>query len=518
MSKTPANDSDEIQNRGNTKSSNLGGQGERIGEKTFQAEIQGEQGSKVNKQGEDEWESRNKLQVWRKRNPQILEAHKAGKVVLSEGEGGGELPSRQSKAQAYAPPACSPLSAAGERQSTIPQLSYRDAVSTKTTDPQTNPPGESYAGQRSRNLVPLFKDTGGTHRQTQGEGKKASKERTTRKSEGMLPQEAPPALSHAEELETPTPPLQIEPHSGEGKIIISETSDTQEGPKEPEEPKGESKATKPTFCFGAAGEGAHSKRGYRSSELSLNFWKSFDLFPPSVAGNSKLEIIPLLIRKRDPASEEPKHEFLLDRLSKLNTAVMRIQVTAHDTGQWNLSKARDLVVNETALALNRMLKSNKENPPPITKWNDASWHLKWVKGKNQEAAGCIWFAVTEVQEGTTIRFQKPGKQVWVNLSEELESLVKYREDGEMELLPDDFCPQIMDLPHATQAFPPSPLKPAMKKNKHGYMESGSTSNSKEQEEDNEKSQSAMQGTEGLGAQREDKAIIPAEIESRDESN
>lgn len=235
-------------------------------------------------------------------------------------------------------------------------------------------------------------------------------------------------------LAPPRQELNLEPEKGPSPEHISAL----EGLSDPKEAPYAKQATKALFQFGVGIAGLQNKRGYRTPELSLNFWKTFDLVLPSVSGASKLEVIPILIRKTDMFTEEPKHEFLLDRPGKLNATVMRIQVTAHDSGQWTLIKAKDLVVNETALALSKMLKSSKDNPPPIVRWEDASWHLKWTTSKNRDVSGCIWFAVVEVREGTKLCLQKPGKQIWVNLMEELESLVKYHELGEMELLLDNY--------------------------------------------------------------------------------
>lgn len=75
------------------------------------------------------------------------------------------------------------------------------------------------------------------------------------------------------------------------------------GLEEEEVDQREKYAVKTTFRFGAEREGLQNKRGYRTSELSLDFWKTFDLIPPSVSGASKLEVIPLLIRKKDPLVE-----------------------------------------------------------------------------------------------------------------------------------------------------------------------------------------------------------------------
>lgn len=91
---------------------------------------------------------------------------------------------------------------------------------------------------------------------------------------------------------------------------------------------------------------------------------------------------------------------MLDKVGKLNTAVMRFQVTAHGQGQWTLSRAKDLVVNETALASSKMLKNSKENLSPITKWDDASWHLKWVPYKirmPQGVFGLLWLKYEKEQ-------------------------------------------------------------------------------------------------------------------------
>lgn len=69
----------------------------------------------------------------------------------------------------------------------------------------------------------------------------------------------------------------------------------------------------------------------------------------------------------------------------------------------------------------------------------------------------------ELATNAEIGLHKPGKQAWINLSEDLEAIVKQREQGVIEQVPDELCYQLMDPPTGTQD--PSPPKPACKKNK-----------------------------------------------------
>lgn len=88
----------------------------------------------------------------------------------------------------------------------------------------------------------------------------------------------------------------------------------------------------------------------------------------------------------------------------------------------------------------------------------------------------------------------------------------------MELLPDNFCPQVMDLPQASQAFPPLPSKPAMKRKKKGPQEKVDTSRHKGQQQNEDKGKNPIMArhTEGKMTQREEKIISPNEEEDKDE--
>lgn len=92
-----------------------------------------------------------------------------------------------------------------------------------------------------------------------------------------------------------------------------------------------------------------------------------------------------------------------------------------------------------------------------------------------------------VNEDAEIWFHKPGKQVWSHLSEVMETLIKFRHQGEVEHLPDEFFTPLMGLPIGSQD--PLPPKPALKKSKQGNAEGTLTSNA------NAQSQVAGKGVE-----------------------
>lgn len=221
----------------------------------------------------------------------------------------------------------------------------------------------------------------------------------------------------------------------------------------------------------------HKKRGYRTSDLSPNFWKALGLRPPSAHGAIRMVVIPVITKKCSEVDEldDPQaHKCLVDKAGRHSNALMRVQITAHDTGEWSASKAKDLLINETALALSRRLKFGKDNPPPITKWEDASWHYKWSINKHHGTLSCTWLAVTMLADNAEVWFHKAGKQVWAQLPEAMEELVKHRREGEMDHLPNDFYSQLMGLPLGSMES--TPPKPAMKKNRRGSVEDTITSN------------------------------------------
>lgn len=91
-------------------------------------------------------------------------------------------------------------------------------------------------------------------------------------------------------------------------------------------------------------------------DFSTNFWRVLGLKPPTNTGVNRSIIIPLLVKKRWVTDETTKHKFLACKVGRLNNAVLRIQVSAHNSGAWSTIKAKDLLTNETALALNKILK------------------------------------------------------------------------------------------------------------------------------------------------------------------
>lgn len=71
------------------------------------------------------------------------------------------------------------------------------------------------------------------------------------------------------------------------------------------------------FRFSLESAGDQGKRGYKTSDLPLNFWKVFELTPPSSNGASRLVVIPFIIKKKITSVEgKPKHEFLVDKPGK----------------------------------------------------------------------------------------------------------------------------------------------------------------------------------------------------------
>lgn len=188
--------------------------------------------------------------------------------------------------------------------------------------------------------------------------------------------------------------------------------------------------SKPTFCFGPGAAETLNKRGYRTTDLSANFWRALGVKPPVNSGVNRSVVIPLLIKKRWTAEVTPKHKFLACKTGRLNNAVLRLQVSTHDSGVWSTIKAKEILTNETALALNKMLKLGKDMQPPFTTWEDASWHFKWTTDTQSDTACCTWLAMVVLAPNEEVGLHKPGKQLWFNLSEDLEGLLGHRVQGD----------------------------------------------------------------------------------------
>lgn len=209
------------------------------------------------------------------------------------------------------------------------------------------------------------------------------------------------------------------------------------------------------------------KRGYRTTDLSPNFWKALNLHPPSAPGASRMVVIPVLAVKAEAEEgedqEEDKHKSIIEKAGRHNNALARIQISAHDSGSWTPDKAKELLVNETAFALSKLLKYGKTSSPPITKWEDASWHYVWSINKHHGTLCCTWIAITLLEADTEFGFHKPGKHMWAQLPEVMEALLKTRKPGVIEHLPDGFYSHLTNLPLGSQDS--SPPKPALKKKK-----------------------------------------------------
>lgn len=217
------------------------------------------------------------------------------------------------------------------------------------------------------------------------------------------------------------------------------------------------------FQFGVGLTENQNKRGYRTTDLSTNFWKVLGIIPPKNAGAKRSVIIPMPIKKSWTTKEEEKHKFLAFKAGSLNNTVLRIQVSAHNSGTWSTDKAKGILTNEAAQVLNKVLKFGKGNYPPFTKWEDASWHFRWTTYKQSDSACCTWLSMIVLEANSEVSLHKPGKQRWINLPEEMEGLIKNRGQGVIEQLTEEFCAQLMDpLPGMQE---PSPPKPATKKNK-----------------------------------------------------
>lgn len=78
----------------------------------------------------------------------------------------------------------------------------------------------------------------------------------------------------------------------------------------------------PIFRFGVGSSEAQNKRVYRTTDLSLSFWKALELKPPSVTGASRLVVISMLIKKRWTSEETTKLKFLAIKTWRLNNAVL----------------------------------------------------------------------------------------------------------------------------------------------------------------------------------------------------
>lgn len=321
---------------------------------------------------------------------------------------------------------------------------------------------------------------------------------------------ASPSYLSKGEITRQEPSLEVDSANAEEELSSQSTRMKEVKNKEGEQ-NTNGQETNTLFHFGAGKADSQNKRGYRSSDLSPNFWKAMEITPPSAVGASRMVIIPMMIRKRWTTGEGTKHKILVNKVRRLNNAVMRIPITVHDTGTRTASKAKEAIISETALALHKTIKVGKDSQHPLTMWEDASWHFKWTASKQNGTAYCIGLAVMEMEANSETYFQKPGKQIWMNLIEDLESHINCREQGEIKFIPEETCVEMID--SATGIQDPSPPKPAFKKYKQG--KSGGAEEPKTQTQPQEGGTDMVVGTEnrvGREKTQREEEIPPVLIE------
>lgn len=127
------------------------------------------------------------------------------------------------------------------------------------------------------------------------------------------------------------------------------------------------------------------------------------------------------------------------------------------------------MVNETALALRKVIVNTNNKMYSLKNWEDAVWLYKWLK-TNEENCHCVCLAFIGVPKDLVV-MQKPEKYFWKILPHEFQKLLtEGGKLGQLMKLPytteDTLIRNVGEELYKTKAFP---SKPPTKRNKRSGL-------------------------------------------------
>ena len=119
-------------------------------------------------------------------------------------------------------------------------------------------------------------------------------------------------------------------------------------------------------------------RGYKSSDISRNIWEALGVEEMGCPRTQRGEVFPILVKNNTlPDGQEVMfYSVCLDKGKEIPVVRAQIEMSGEKV-EWRTSKARQHVVNETAIGSRRTLQGVKFKTLPLKVWEDAHWYFLW---------------------------------------------------------------------------------------------------------------------------------------------
>jgi hypothetical protein len=131
---------------------------------------------------------------------------------------------------------------------------------------------------------------------------------------------------------------------------------------------------------------------------------------------------------------------------------------------WKKEEAKMLLVNETTLALRKIILNAHNLYNPIKRWNDTIWYFRWIEDGKGESHCVIMVCIP--LPSLELSLQKPDKYVWEHVHEVIGRLLRSSEEGELRYIKDAMA-LMMKLLLGNNLYDtePSPPRPSFKRKK-----------------------------------------------------
>ncbi|KAG0590298.1 hypothetical protein KC19_1G087600 [Ceratodon purpureus] len=131
-------------------------------------------------------------------------------------------------------------------------------------------------------------------------------------------------------------------------------------------------------------------------------------------------IFPLLVTCSGETQDSSAFRILSEDDSPLKHPVAMRQLTVVDSQAcWSLEEARQLLVNETSLALRKVIVNRHNQHNPMRQWNDATWFYTWEHDQNG-GSHCVIIPIIAITV-KDIPLQRPERHKWFHLAPALKS-------------------------------------------------------------------------------------------------
>lgn len=153
-----------------------------------------------------------------------------------------------------------------------------------------------------------------------------------------------------------------------------------------------------------------SKRLHRSTEIPESFWNIGGFFPPSGSTLKRGRIFPILFSAADKGEYTGRIKLLTTPEEK-GGWFMQISIV-EGKHEWSQKEVQASILEETALALRKIIVNTHNQHNPLRVWESACWHYRWIKEETSNSAHCVIFAFIPII-ANSITLQRPDNFRWI---------------------------------------------------------------------------------------------------------